>query len=864
MTSTDPYKHATTTTLGGSIYSYSRVAGPTSEQLDIWEHAALLYHGYSWQEAKESFFRLAQTANDRQSYVRCILNVALIAARLGEYQDARDYAYAAAGADVTNAFAVLLSALMDWELGDLAKAKACLDACMRMLRLEGDVDYRSKGLDFTLRHNVVRALSGYVKDRLAENVPGQYAQTAPAIIPAECIFEAPERFGRRRKGAPRTPPPEGKGNGLNAKVEQIRNVDDTLGRLDVPPPLRPPDEEVRSKPSSREDDMHQRSFGAEKYHDYGRRDSNESYATEGHRNLKANQTLVVQPGERHTPVRPLMHVSNAPRTSRCSTCHGKPPRSSTRDPKLTATPTLPDIAYLSALDAKELQKQAAREAIEKLRWIAAWNRPTLASQEKEKPQGSVSSSLSFSRKNLSKERDKSRELRSANITNSLGFSITRTAPSPRLQRKKTHSSQESSARSNGRWRQRSESETIRIHAADLSRYLPSEHDGQPDLSAASTRDSKHTHTRSTSASAENSTKGRTLQRLKAVWRGHGEVNADLPLRRGKAPALALQAPPVFRKQRAIPRNARGSFGDPRGLAKYIRENGGLAHPHLQSPIIEELRPEPLSTLEASELAAFLANAARDRLCVDQKGGFSYDIAREDLLIGAPMPWANAATKANLLAAKRHSAPRRMESTMDHLLSSLNGGRPHGKTQAGYTAAKAPAAAPPKGFSILDHFRDDHDDETGSTSSLEMLIPAPLKVSKTPSPDLQIPSPEPTLQAQMLEASLPWHTHRRAPNPWAGLHTAASSSSDLFAGVNSFTERRNRAYDAALRMLEGRERMNAGAGGERKETLIRMSKMLFTPKADERPPRRMPARRRASVEGAAVIRVPTSQFFAFRC
>ena len=202
--------------------------------------------------------------------------------------------------------------------------------------------------------------------------------------------------------------------------------------------------------------------------------------------------------------------------------------------------------------------------------------------------------------------------------------------------------------------------------------------------------------------------------------------------------------------------------------------------------------------------------------------------------------------------------------MDHLLSSLNGGRLHGKTQAGYTAAKAPAAAPPKGFSILDHFRDDHDDETGSTSSLEMLIPAPLKVSKTPSPDLQIPSPEPTLQAQMLEASLPWHTHRRAPNPWAGLHTAASSSSDLFAGVNSFTERRNRAYDAALRMLEGRERMNAGAGGERKETLIRMSKMLFTPKADERPPRRMPARRRASVEGAAVIRVPTSQFFAFRC
>lgn len=50
----------------------------SAQQLDLWEHAALLYHSYEWQTAAEFFVKLATDIEDVGWSSRCCLNAVLV------------------------------------------------------------------------------------------------------------------------------------------------------------------------------------------------------------------------------------------------------------------------------------------------------------------------------------------------------------------------------------------------------------------------------------------------------------------------------------------------------------------------------------------------------------------------------------------------------------------------------------------------------------------------------------------------------------------------------------------------------------------------------------------------------------------
>ncbi|RMZ30243.1 hypothetical protein D0859_05656 [Hortaea werneckii] len=59
----------------------------SSAHIDLWEHAALLYHHFEWQTAIETFQHLFHTipVSAPEARTRCLLNVGIIQARLGDY-----------------------------------------------------------------------------------------------------------------------------------------------------------------------------------------------------------------------------------------------------------------------------------------------------------------------------------------------------------------------------------------------------------------------------------------------------------------------------------------------------------------------------------------------------------------------------------------------------------------------------------------------------------------------------------------------------------------------------------------------------------------------------------------------------------
>lgn len=166
----------------------------TSEQLDIWEHAALLYHSYEWLDAAGAFQHLARDISDGEARVLCSLNAAMIQARLGDYDLAAQTVEAAAKVDQKLEHTLIITpwlmGILDWQNGLYLKAEACLKVCLDLLR-GCDVAYHDRGMAFTLRCDEVRRQLEAIK--LRRNKLWGPSATIPAVMPAECIFEAPPR-----------------------------------------------------------------------------------------------------------------------------------------------------------------------------------------------------------------------------------------------------------------------------------------------------------------------------------------------------------------------------------------------------------------------------------------------------------------------------------------------------------------------------------------------------------------------------------------------------------------------------------------------------------------------------------------------
>ncbi|KAI7056797.1 hypothetical protein KC352_g44303, partial [Hortaea werneckii] len=112
----------------------------SSAHIDLWEHAALLYHHFEWQTAIETFQHLFHTipVSAPEARTRCLLNVGIIQARLGDYALAAQTLEDAARTDGEFVLTPFLLGIVEWELGNLIKAEACLEISLVALR-------RSKG-----------------------------------------------------------------------------------------------------------------------------------------------------------------------------------------------------------------------------------------------------------------------------------------------------------------------------------------------------------------------------------------------------------------------------------------------------------------------------------------------------------------------------------------------------------------------------------------------------------------------------------------------------------------------------------------------------------------------------------------------
>ncbi|KAK5125479.1 hypothetical protein LTR85_000589 [Meristemomyces frigidus] len=205
---TSIFRHSTTSSRWRPDRSIGKLS---SEHLDIWEHAALLYHGYEWQDSVDAFQYLARQVSHSKLRTVCMLNAGLIQARLGDFADAAHTLETAAKGDQTFILTPYLLGIVEWELGNTIKAEACLEVCFRALR-GGDVSYTAYGLEFVLQADNVRRQLNALKDSL--RLTGQQKPTllVGAILPAECIFEAPPRSAEPR---------------YTSLSEQRQNVDET-------------------------------------------------------------------------------------------------------------------------------------------------------------------------------------------------------------------------------------------------------------------------------------------------------------------------------------------------------------------------------------------------------------------------------------------------------------------------------------------------------------------------------------------------------------------------------------------------------------------------------------------------------------
>nr|OQO20684.1 hypothetical protein B0A51_11044 [Rachicladosporium sp. CCFEE 5018] len=174
----------------------------SSQELDLWEHACLLYHSYEWQEAADAFATLARMASDDNESMRYHINTGLVLARLGDLPDARVAFLLASKKNNRCPLTHFLLGLIAVEMEDLLPALASFELCALRMGDEGLIDYRPEGLKFRLHAQLVADNISKVRTI----VDGQAAFPGvkllpPSLdgVPADLLFEAPAREASDRR-----------------------------------------------------------------------------------------------------------------------------------------------------------------------------------------------------------------------------------------------------------------------------------------------------------------------------------------------------------------------------------------------------------------------------------------------------------------------------------------------------------------------------------------------------------------------------------------------------------------------------------------------------------------------------------------
>ncbi|KJX98638.1 hypothetical protein TI39_contig399g00033 [Zymoseptoria brevis] len=163
----------------------------TDEQHDLWEHAALLHHGYEWQNAATSFQYLAHTIRGESASNLCLLNAALVFARLGDYDIAAETLDGGRQTEELLPLTLYLMGHVELELKqNLEKARDCFAVALKQLEVVGGCQsFHHLGLEFTLYAVDLR----YILEMLETNGGEPVMTSNPGAIAVNGIFEAPPR-----------------------------------------------------------------------------------------------------------------------------------------------------------------------------------------------------------------------------------------------------------------------------------------------------------------------------------------------------------------------------------------------------------------------------------------------------------------------------------------------------------------------------------------------------------------------------------------------------------------------------------------------------------------------------------------------
>ncbi|KAK4507355.1 hypothetical protein PRZ48_001090 [Zasmidium cellare] len=160
----------------------------TSEQLDLWEHATVLYHGFDWQTSAETFLFLSRTINRNLESTLCLLNSAMVFARLGDYPTASQILDGAEPNDRTLAFTMFLMGHVEFELGNFEKAQDSLKVALHSLNGSSQRLY-DLGLEYVLRASHIQQNLRVFESK--NELVGMLGSLG--ALPADSVFEAPPR-----------------------------------------------------------------------------------------------------------------------------------------------------------------------------------------------------------------------------------------------------------------------------------------------------------------------------------------------------------------------------------------------------------------------------------------------------------------------------------------------------------------------------------------------------------------------------------------------------------------------------------------------------------------------------------------------
>jgi hypothetical protein len=156
-----------------------------SVSIFTWEDAIDLYHGFEWQESASSFFQLSRTVNDEECKTQCLLNAAIIYARMKKHRKAANVLEEISTTGDALALTLFLMGHVKYAMGASKDAEQCFRIALD--QLEGKSAIFSD-LDFVLKPSHINLDLDAIRDSDSNLV-----KSARLSLPADGVLKPVSR-----------------------------------------------------------------------------------------------------------------------------------------------------------------------------------------------------------------------------------------------------------------------------------------------------------------------------------------------------------------------------------------------------------------------------------------------------------------------------------------------------------------------------------------------------------------------------------------------------------------------------------------------------------------------------------------------